>query len=309
MNLRLRSSTAVAVSVAVVVLSGVALVQAMGWTSATVDATAVDSPLFRRQLDAKLEELSAPHAAAPGSPGALERAPQMALLFVSEGVSACIGSGCVASACGGSGCGSSACGGSACPGSVCGGSACAGSVCGGSACGGSICGGSACGGSVCGGSACGVSGCAGSLCTQSACGGSLCGQSACAGSLCANCPSSAPAGERTRRGAGTGAAAPVETADFCPLTSGGAARIVGLDARRTGRGVEVMWIAAGAPVTSYRLLRTDAASPTARLIGSGVAHEERIVRVLDREPVAGASYLLELRDDRDGRMVIPVEPS
>lgn len=250
-----------------------------------------DSPLFRQELDTKLRAMDGIEE----PPVAKERPQQQAILFVSEGFSACIGSACI-----GSGCTASACGGSGCGGSACAGSACPGSVCGGSACAGSVCAGSACGGSLCGGSACGVSGCAGSLCSQSACAGSLCGQSACAGSMCANCPSA------TQRGGAAAAAA------ACPLDgdgsfANGAGRIAGLDATVDDEQAVIRWIATNGDAGKWRVYRV--AGQQATLVESGVAERDRLIEVVDPEPVRGADYRVEIEDDAGRRLAVPLETS
>lgn len=272
----IRNFLILSLALAAVALS---LVSVEATRNLTAESPVTDSPLFDRQLAEKLQQMTV----APESP-VIERqegseSVQQALLFVSEGVSACIGSGCVASACGGSGCGGSACAGSACPGSVCGGSACAGS----------ICGGSACGGSICGGSACGVSGCVGSLCSQSACAGSLCGQSACAGSLCSNCP-----GDRAAAAAA------------CTPAHHGRGRVVGLDATPTFGGTEVTWITAGMQAQSYRLYRL-ADDGAHHLIARGEARTERIMRILDPAAPAGGSYVVVVSDDAGQEVVVSVD--
>lgn len=241
------------------------------------------SPLFRSQLDEKLRDMSGIKPAVVQR----ETAPKQALIFVSEGVSACIGSGCVASACGGSGCGGSGCAGSACPGSVCGGSACAGS----------ICGGSACGGSVCGGSACGVSGCVGSLCSQSACAGSLCGQSACAGSLCSHCPST------------TAGFLP-----FCPLQGDGsfsnaAGRIAALNVSPRGGENVIRWIATEGQVQSFRLFRAERKGARFSLVAAGLQQPERLMEINDPHARNGAVYRLEIGDDAGRHLTVPVASS
>lgn len=264
------------------------LVVAFAWVS-TVEATrtavglqeeGVPLRLFRRQLETKLQEMAGgprPEAVRP------EPAQRQAILFVSEGFSACIGSVCI-----GSGCTASACGGSGCGGSACAGSACPGSVCGGSACGGSVCIGSACGVSACGGSACGASGCGGSLCGQSGCGGSLCGQSACAGSLCNNCP---PAS----------AAADQNASLFCPLSgrgTGGPGRIVGLDVKTTPQGARVSWIATGFDAERFRIYRLSAEladGPTV-LIAEGKALPDRLLEVPVGQAPQDARYRVEVLD-------------
>ncbi len=262
------------------------------WAMVSVEATrgvpaetsVADSPLFDRQLADKLAEMTLDVNQPLLAPEESAEPVQEAILFVSEGVSACIGSACI-----GSGCTASACGGSGCGGSACAGSACPGSVCGGSACAGSICAGSACGGSLCGGSACGVSGCAGSLCSQSACAGSLCGQSACAGSLCSSCP-------------GDSAAA----AAACTPAHHGQGRVVGLDATPTFGGTEVTWITTGMQAQSYRLYRL-AADGSQNLIAGGEARNERMMRILDPAAPAGGSYIVVVEDEAGRQIVVNVD--
>lgn len=262
----------------------------------TVYAPAVgSSPLFQEQLEQKLEEMEAlaPGAVptAPDLSRAAEEPAQQALIIFSEGVSACIASGCAASACAGSGCGASACAGSGCGGSACAGSACPGSICVGSACAGSGCAGSLCAGSGCGGSGCAGSGCLGSGCAASNCLGSACSGSNCLGSACSGC--------RGATDEATGEGGALAAAGSCPIVSPGvsAARFVSLDAEPTGSGVELRWIVSGAEVESYRIYRTAAGGGTPELLSKGPARSDLLTSArLAGASLQGATLLLEVTD-------------
>ena len=115
-------------------LALVASLSSAGRSAIGHDASAVTTPLFERRL----QEIAVQFDQAAGAPGhgrtAAQRrqmapAQQNAALFISVGVSYCVGSGCVSSGCVGSGCANSVCAGSGCTASACVGSACLGQEC------------------------------------------------------------------------------------------------------------------------------------------------------------------------------------